>query len=79
MERNAQVFRHQYSTAAMVIGKIKEKARAWSLASAKIVSNVVQYSRILLKVLRLFLGNCSKTSSLLIKMENPLPCFKKNK
>jgi hypothetical protein len=40
-ERNTPVIRHhQYST-TMVIGKIKDEALAWCLASAKHLSNVI--------------------------------------
>jgi hypothetical protein len=40
-EHNARVFRHHYSTAAMVVCKFKEEARVWSLAGAKKLSNVI--------------------------------------
>jgi hypothetical protein len=40
-ERNARIFRHHFSTADMVINKIKDEARLWCLAGAKVLCNIM--------------------------------------
>ena len=41
MERNAQVFRNNSTTATIVIAKIKEEANRWCLAGAKALCNLM--------------------------------------
>jgi hypothetical protein len=41
-EMNARVFQHKFSTANMIITKIKEKANLWSIAGAKALSIIIQ-------------------------------------
>jgi hypothetical protein len=79
-EHNAHIFHHHQSSVATVIAKIKEWERSWCLAGAKILSYVILGEYAFAKVLGCVLGICPKnfkTSSLLMKMANLLPCFKK--
>ena len=40
-ERNARVFRHVASPTFIVVSRIKDEARAWVLAGAKFLGNVI--------------------------------------
>jgi hypothetical protein len=40
-ERNAHVFWDQSTTAALLVGKIKEEVAMWCLARAKVLSNIM--------------------------------------
>jgi hypothetical protein len=40
-ERNARVFRNTYSTATMLLEKIKGEVALWSIAGARTISNIM--------------------------------------
>jgi hypothetical protein len=40
-ETNAHIFQDQSTTAALLVGKIKEEAAMWCLARVKVLSNVM--------------------------------------
>jgi hypothetical protein len=77
-ECNARVFRRHDSTAAMVIGKVKNEARAWRFGWSKIFEQCNFATAASLQVLGLVLDNYSKTFvSILIKMTKNASVFLK--
>jgi hypothetical protein len=41
IERNAQIYNNKFSTANMLIAKIKDEVALWSLAGDKVLTNIM--------------------------------------